>query len=131
MTQDGRATTGAGGTERADAADRRARRADEAVLLVAGAVDLVLERAEETVRQVRSLLTRSDLGTLAQDLRRDLVARGRTSGFDPVRAVSAPPHLELLAQRARTRLEREGRLDRGPAGDGAGRTADGSERRPR
>jgi hypothetical protein len=84
------------------------RRSDEAVLLAAGAVDLVLEQAEGALRRVRSLLGRSDLGELARDARRDLVARGRNSGLDPVRAVSAPPHLELLARRARARVDRAG-----------------------
>ncbi|MFD5552736.1 hypothetical protein ACFWIA_02720 [Streptomyces sp. NPDC127068] len=91
--------------------DDAERRSDEAVLLVAGAVDLVLERAEDALRRVRSLLGRSDLGELTADVRRDLLARGRNSGLDPVRTASAPAHLELLAHRARERT--------GPDGAGA------------
>ncbi|GLF96847.1 hypothetical protein [Streptomyces yaizuensis] len=95
------------------------RRSDEAVLLVAGAVDLVLEQAEGALRRVRSLLGRSDLGDLAQEVRRDLVLRGRHSGLDPARVVSAESHLELLARRARER-ERRG----GPVGPGGARDAE-------
>ncbi|MFF2023066.1 hypothetical protein ACFVW2_14875 [Streptomyces sp. NPDC058171] len=90
------------------------RRSDEAVLLVAGAVDLVLESAEDALRRVRALLGRSDLGELTAEVRRDLLARGRNSGLDPVRTASAPAHLELLALRARQRT--------GPDGAGGGGT---------
>ncbi|MFI1884782.1 hypothetical protein [Streptomyces jumonjinensis] len=81
-------------------------RGSEAVLLVTGVVDMALEQAEGALRRVRALLSRSDLGDLADDVRRDLVARGRNSGLDPARVMSSEPHLELLARRARTRAGR-------------------------
>ncbi|MEU9605386.1 hypothetical protein [Streptomyces sp. NPDC048057] len=86
------------------------RRSDEAVLAVAGAVDLVLEQAEGALRRVRALLSRSDLLDLAGDVRDDLVARGRNSGLGPTRPLPVPsigsvalgePHMELVARQLR------------------------------
>ncbi|MFE7130727.1 hypothetical protein ACFVIM_07705 [Streptomyces sp. NPDC057638] len=79
------------------------RRSDEAILLVAGAVDMALEQAEQALRRVRSLLGRSDLGELAADVRRDLVARGRHSGLDPARVLPSESHVELVARRLTAR----------------------------
>ncbi|WP_197358168.1 hypothetical protein, partial [Streptomyces clavuligerus] len=92
------------------------RRSDEAVLLVAGAVDMALEQAEGALRRVRALLSRSDLGDLAADVRRDLVARGRNSGLQPARVASSEPHMELVARRVREREQERARARQGGAG---------------
>ncbi|MGW5677409.1 hypothetical protein ACWEV4_20395 [Streptomyces sp. NPDC003860] len=106
------------------------RRSDEAVMAVAGAVDLVLEQAEGALRRVRALLSRSDLLDLAGDVREDLVARGRNSGLGPALTPgSVPsvgslalgePHMELVARRLRE--AQADATDRAPAGapEGAG-----------
>jgi hypothetical protein len=92
-------------------------------------VDLVLERAEDALRRVRALLSRSDLGDLTAEVRRDLLARGRNSGLDPVRTASAPAHLELLALRARERARPAGADPEDAGGsraDGSGSSAEGA-----
>lgn len=105
--------------EQQEAGTGAGRRSEEAVLAVAGAVDLVLEQAEGALRRVRALLSRSDLLDLAGDVRDDLVARGRNSGPGPARAPSSvpqagsaalgEPHMELLARRVRLREARAAR----------------------
>ncbi|MER6912790.1 hypothetical protein ABT354_14070 [Streptomyces sp. NPDC000594] len=82
---------------------------EETVLLMAGAVDMVLEQAEGALRRARSLLSRSDLTELAADARRDLVARGRHSGLRTSLVTPGEPHLEQLARRAAERAARSAR----------------------
>ncbi|MFD9789865.1 hypothetical protein ACFWXK_02820 [Streptomyces sp. NPDC059070] len=97
--------------------------AEEAVLLMAGALDLVLEQAEVAVRRTRQLLGRSDLLSLAADARDDLVSRGRNSGLRPPPFAAPEAHLEELAQRARRRAERA-RQAGPPSGDAGAADAD-------
>ncbi|MCB5163937.1 hypothetical protein LG634_03680 [Streptomyces bambusae] len=109
-------------TEREKGGQGAAIGAEDAVLLVAGAVDLVLEQAEGALRRARALLGRSDLLDLAMDARDDLIARGRNSGLHTPRFAGADPHLEELARRARRRAEQAaaGGTAQGPAGSGHG-----------
>jgi hypothetical protein len=73
----------------------------DAVTLLAGAIDLGLEQAENALRRVRDVLRRADLPDLVQGGGQDLRARGELAlgRFAP----PSEPHMEALARRAATR----------------------------
>ncbi|MFD8014008.1 polyprenyl synthetase [Streptomyces sp. NPDC058955] len=86
--------------------DRGERPDEQALLLVAGLADLMVDTLGTAVGSFRSLLGRSDSADLAQDAAADLRARGRlaldrlTPGVD---GAGGPAHMEVLAREALAR----------------------------
>lgn len=71
---------------------------EQAVLLVAGVADLVVDTIGSAAGTLRALLRRSDAADLARDAQAELTARGRLA-LD--RHANAPvAHMELLARQA-------------------------------
>ncbi|MEV6113292.1 polyprenyl synthetase [Streptomyces sp. NPDC052109] len=82
----------------ADTPHSGARAEEQAVLLVAGLMDLAVSTVGSAVGAARQLLRRSDGADIAKDAQRDLMARGRIA-LD--RCATAPAaHLEVLARHA-------------------------------
>ncbi|GLW09549.1 hypothetical protein Misp01_46780 [Microtetraspora sp. NBRC 13810] len=83
--------------------DKPARPAEEILLTLAGAADLVLDRVEVATRRLRATLGRSDLTELLREGHDDLKARGRLTLGRHV----PESHLEVLARRAAERRSRD------------------------